>query len=200
MREGVLWTNLSRSEISRRVAEMGSPASRRTVRKLLKKHGLGQRKARKKKSLGNHPDRDAQFQNIAKLKAAYQNAGDPVISMDTKKKELIGNFAREGHTYTQTQVDTLDHDFPSAGEGKVIPHGLYDLARNEAMSTSIPATTPVSFAVTVLHIGGSGMAARIILMPAVCCFVMVAVATPVIGMSSRKRYKSWPTGWDWTYV
>ena len=131
MREGVLWTNLSRREISRRLAGMGSPASRHTVRKLLKKHGLGQRKARKKKSLGNHPDRDAQFHNIAKLKAAYQDAGDPVISMDTKKKELVGNFAREGQTYTQVPVDTLDHDFPSAGVGKVVPHGLYDLAQNE---------------------------------------------------------------------
>ena len=131
MREGVLWTNLSRCEISRRLAEMGTSASRHTVRKLLKKHGLGQRKARKKKALGTHPDRDAQFQNITTLKAAYLADGDPVISMDTKKKELIGDFAREGFTHTQVQVDTLDHDFPSAGEGKLIPHGLYDLARNE---------------------------------------------------------------------
>ena len=67
MREGVLWTNLSRCEISRRLAEMGTSASRYTVRKLLKKHGLGQRKTRKKKTLGAHPDRDAQFQNIARL-------------------------------------------------------------------------------------------------------------------------------------
>lgn len=70
MREGVLWTNLSRCEISRRLAEMGSPASRHTVRKLLKKHGLGQRKARKKKSLGNHPDRNAQFENSANSKTS----------------------------------------------------------------------------------------------------------------------------------
>lgn len=131
MREGVLWTNLSRREISRRLSEMGTPASRHTVRKLMKKNGLGQRKVRKKKSLGAHPDRDAQFQNIAKLKAAYLAAGDPVISIDTKKKELIGNFAREGHTHTQAPVEVLDHDFPSAGEGKLIPHGIYDLARNE---------------------------------------------------------------------
>jgi transposase-like protein len=68
MREGLLWTNLSRREISRRLAEMGSPASRHTVRKLLKKHGLGQRKARKKKSLGAHPDRNTQFQKIAQYK------------------------------------------------------------------------------------------------------------------------------------
>jgi Rhodopirellula transposase DDE domain len=131
MREGVLWTNLSRREISRRLAEMESPASRHVVRKLLKKYGLGQRKARKKKSLGNHPDRDAQFKNIAKRKADYLAKGWPVISIDSKKKELIGNFAREGHTHTQTIVETLDHDFPSAGEGKLIPHGIYDLARNE---------------------------------------------------------------------
>jgi hypothetical protein len=131
MREGVLWTNLSRRDISRRLREMGTPASRHTVRKLMKKHRLGQRKVRKKKALGTHPDRDAQFQNIAKIQAEYRAAGDPVISIDTKKKELIGNFAREGYTHTQAPVEVLDHDFPSAGEGKLIPHGLYDRARNE---------------------------------------------------------------------
>ena len=130
MREGVLWTNLSRRDISRRLAEMGTPASRHTVRKLLKKADLGQRKVRKKKALGAHPDREAPFRNIAKLQPEYLAAGDPVISIDTKKKELIGNFAREGKTYTQAAVDVLDHDFPSAGDGKLIPHGLYDLARN----------------------------------------------------------------------
>jgi hypothetical protein len=131
MREGVLWTNLSRCEISRRLREMGTPASRHTVRKLLRKHGLGQRKTRKKKSMGTHPDRNAQFENIARLKADFMAVGDPVISMDTKKKELIGDFAREGHTHTQVAVETLDHDFPSAGQGKLIPHGIYDVARNE---------------------------------------------------------------------
>ena len=131
MREELLWTNLSVREIKRQLQEMGTPASRRVVKKLLAKHKLGQRKARKKKSLGAHPDRNAQFENIARLKAKYLAAGDPVISIDTKKKELIGNFSREGHTHTQVLIETLDHDFPTAGEGKVIPHGIYDLARNE---------------------------------------------------------------------
>jgi len=81
--------------------------------------------------MGAHPDRNAQFENIAKLKAAYLARGEPVLSIDTKKKELIGNFARDGQTHTQAQVQTFDHDFPSAGQGKLIPHGLYDLARNE---------------------------------------------------------------------
>lgn len=115
---------------------MGTPASRNVVRKLLKKSHLGQRKASKKKSMGAHPDRNAQFENIACLKALYLQQGAPVISQDTNKKELIGNFSREGTTFTQVQVQTLDHDFPSAGVGKLIPHGLYDLARNTSVDTS----------------------------------------------------------------
>jgi Rhodopirellula transposase DDE domain len=131
MRENVLWTNLSRREISQRLHEMGTPAGRYVVRKLLKKSGMGQRTARKKKSMGAHPDRNVQFEKIAKLKTQYLANAEPVISIDTKKKEQIGNFSRDGHTHTQAPVQTLDHDFPSAGEGKLIPHGLYDLARNE---------------------------------------------------------------------
>ena len=61
MRQGVLWTNLSRREISRRLGQMGTLASRHVVRKLLKKHGLGQRKAGKKKSMGAHSERNTQF-------------------------------------------------------------------------------------------------------------------------------------------
>ena len=67
MREGVLWTNLSRCEISRRLREMGTPASRYVVRKLLKKHDMGKRTARKKKSMGAHPDRNAQFDSMFKF-------------------------------------------------------------------------------------------------------------------------------------
>ena len=122
MREGVLWTNLSRRELSRRLCEMGTPAGRYVVRKLLKKSGMGQRTARKKKSMGAHPDRNAQFEKIAKLKAQYAANAEPVISMDSKKKELIGNFSRAGHTHTQAPVETLDHDFPSAAQcQKTIP-------------------------------------------------------------------------------
>ena len=91
MREGVLWTNLSVREISRRLAEMGTPASRGVVRQLLRKHRLGQRKARKKKALGTHPDRDAQFRNIASIKAGYLAASDPVLSIDSKKKECASS-------------------------------------------------------------------------------------------------------------
>ena len=132
MREGVRWTNLSLRELSRRLIGMGTPASRRTIRRLLRELKIGRRTARKNKTMGHHPDRNAQFENIAKLRQEYQAAGDPVISVDTKKKELLGNFHRAGQTYTEQTVETFDHDFPSAGQGKLIPHGIYDLTRGQA--------------------------------------------------------------------
>jgi hypothetical protein len=132
MRAGVLWTNLSLRELSRRLLALGTPASRRVIRRLLRQFKLGRRTARKKKTMGHHPDRNAQFENIARLRREYQEAGDPVISIDTKKKELLGNFHRPGQTYTAQTVETFDHDFSSAGQGKLIPHGIYDLLNQHA--------------------------------------------------------------------
>lgn len=135
MRAGTLWTNLSLRELSQRLQAMGTPASRRTIRRLLRQLGVGRRTARKKKTMGHHPDRNAQFENIARLRREYLDAGDPVISIDTKKKELLGNFHRAGQTFTQQTVETYDHDFGSAGQGKLIPHGIYDLANQHAHIT-----------------------------------------------------------------
>ena len=132
MRVGTLWTNLSLRELQRRLIALGTPASRRVIRRVLRQLQLGRRTARKKKTMGHHPDRNAQFENIARLRREYQDAGDPVISIDTKKKELLGNFHRPGPTYTQQTVETFDHDFGSAGQGKVIPHGIYDVVRQHA--------------------------------------------------------------------
>jgi hypothetical protein len=132
MRTGVLWTNLSLRELSRRLLALGTPASRRVIRRLLRQLQLGRRTARKKKTMGHHPDRNAQFENIARLRREYQDTGDPVISVDTKKKELLGNFHRPGPTFTTQTVETFDHDFASAGQGKLIPHGIYDLANQHA--------------------------------------------------------------------
>ena len=74
--------------------------------------------------------RDQQFENIVCLKAEYTAASNPIISMDTKKKEYLGNFYRDGHLYTQQELRTYDHDFNSFAEGIIIPHGIYDLQRN----------------------------------------------------------------------
>jgi hypothetical protein len=82
--------------------------------------------------MGHHPDRNAQFENIVRLRRAYEASGDAVISIDTKKKELLGNFHRAGTTFTAETVETFDHDFGSASQGKLIPHGIYDMVNHQA--------------------------------------------------------------------
>jgi len=74
--------------------------------------------------------RNEQFENIAHLKEEYEATGNPIISMDTKKKEYLGNFYRDGKLYTQEVIHVYDHDFASFAEGIVIPHGIYDLQNN----------------------------------------------------------------------
>jgi DDE family transposase len=130
MRAEVKWTNLSRRQIARRMAELGTSVSRDVVSQLLRKHGYRRRKALKKKTMGRHRDRNAQFEKIARLKKRYLKAGLPVISIDTKKKELLGDFYRDGVIDTQETIETNDHDFGSAGSGSVIPHGVYDVGKN----------------------------------------------------------------------
>jgi hypothetical protein len=130
MRAGVLWTNLSLRRLRKALAARGFRVSVKVVTQLLTKHQLGRRKALKKRSLKHHPQQDRQFQIIAQYRNLYERSGNPILSIDTKKKELIGNFFRAGHAYTQKVVETLDHDFPSLASGVLHPHGLYDLQRN----------------------------------------------------------------------
>ena len=103
------------------MAELGTRVGRDVVSQLLRKHGYRKRKALKKKTMGHHRDRNAQFEKIARLKKKYLNAGLPVISIDTKKKELLGDFYREGRIDTQGTIAVNDHDFlVCCGRGVVI--------------------------------------------------------------------------------
>lgn len=98
MAEGVKWTNLPRRQIAKKLKELGTPANKDTVSRLLYDLGFRRRKSQKNRTMEQHADRDAQFVNIDRLKQEYLAAGKPVISMDTKKKELLGNFYRDGVT------------------------------------------------------------------------------------------------------
>jgi hypothetical protein len=131
MRLDVKWTNLSRRQISRRLKEFGTAAGKDVVSQMLWAHGYRQRRAKKQKTMGRrHPDRNAQFENINRIKKEFLDAGLPVISVDTKKKELPGNFHRAGVIDTQGTIEVNDHDFSSMGSGTLIPHGIYDVGDN----------------------------------------------------------------------
>ena len=132
MRQEVKWTNLSRRRISQKLQESGTPANKNVVSKLLHTLGFRRRNPQKKRTMKQHKDRNAQFENIARLKQKYLEEGKPVLSIDTKKKEELGNFYREGVTDAIEPTIVNDHDFPSYGKGKLTPHGIYDLGNNEA--------------------------------------------------------------------
>jgi len=126
----VVWTNLTQQEIADRLADQGTPVSTAVVRQLLDDFHFSHRKAQKTQSMGHDPDRNAQFQYISQLKEEFLEAGLPVISMDTKTKEPLGNFFRAGRLYTTGIIEVYDHDFRSHADALVIPHGLYDVGRN----------------------------------------------------------------------
>ena len=132
MDETVRWTNMTPQNISQVLQkDHGIKISKSVVHKLLKKHNYRRRKAQRRLSLKSEiKNRNEQFENIARIKAEFEMAGNPIISMDTKKKEDLGNFYRDGHLYTREELKTFDHDFKSYADGTVVPHSFYDLKLN----------------------------------------------------------------------
>lgn len=131
---GQLWTNRPPAELARELAEQGHPVDPKTVRAMLTKDlGLSHRQMAKTISMGESADREAQFDRLQEIKTEFLERGFPVVSIDTKKKELLGNYYRSGPAWTNGRVQVWDHDFPSSSWGKVIPYGVYDLARNESL-------------------------------------------------------------------
>lgn len=128
--ERVAFTDLTPPQIAATVTEMGTPVSDGVVRDWLEDQGLALHKMAKTLAGGSSEDRDAQFRRITYLKRKYLNAGEPVFSIDTKAKEHLGQLFRAGRVWTQQAFQAFDHDFPSWATGVVIPHGIYDLARN----------------------------------------------------------------------
>ena len=124
-----------------------SPA---TVRRWLKGNGFSLRVNRKCLATTQHADRDPQFQRIAALRRTY--AGCPVISGDTKKKELVGPFRNAGATWQQDATTVLDHDFRSLADGLAVPFGIYDLHANRGtVCVGDSADTPL-FAVDCIEL------------------------------------------------
>jgi len=124
--ETLTWTDLTATDIATRLTERGLPVSVHIVEQLLDEHDYHRRKIQKQLPLDEHRDRDAQFQIIARLKQEYLASPNPMLSIDTKKRELLGTYYRAGTLYTTQTVRAFDHDFPSYADGVVIPHGLYD--------------------------------------------------------------------------
>jgi hypothetical protein len=129
--QDVQWTYLTREEIAAALAAAGFPVSVTVVDRLLEESDMRRRKAQKNKTMRRDPDRNEQFEHIAALQKEYLDAGLPVLSMDTKKREILGDYARPGRVLSTAPLRAWDHDFATHSPGVVIPHGLFDVARNE---------------------------------------------------------------------
>lgn len=127
------WTSKSTSLLAAQLQAKGHKISSRTVARLLKQQGYSLQSNRKTHEGGNHPDRDEQFQYIHDQVEELQSRGQPVISVDTKKKELIGEYKNNGQEWEPKKepIQVNMHDFPDPKQGKVIPYGIYDIASNQ---------------------------------------------------------------------
>ena len=128
----LLWTTLSAARLSEALGKEGHPASERTVNRLLHDLGYSLQSNRKTVEGRQHPDRDAQFRHVNRKAKTFQGRGEPVVSVDTKKKELVGNFRNGGREWHPKGAPekVLVHDFKDKELGKAIPYGVYDLAAN----------------------------------------------------------------------
>jgi len=128
----ITWTTLSVRGVAAELAAAGHPCGKNAVLRMLHAGGFSTQGNSRTVEGRQHPDRDAQFRYINDLAKRYLAAGDPVISIDTKKKEKIGLYAREGAEW-RPQGDprrVRDHDFPDPQGGKAIPYGVYDIGAN----------------------------------------------------------------------
>ena len=128
------WTCKSRAKLTAALTTQGWRVSSTTVGRLLNALGYRLQSVRKSREGSSHPDRNAQFEHINATAAAFLAQGEPVVSVDTKKKELVGDFKNAGQEWQPQGIPDLVrvHDFPSDAVGKAIPYGVYDMARNEA--------------------------------------------------------------------
>lgn len=130
MRHDLVWTDLTPREIADSLHEQDLSVGPRIVRRILDTLGFARRQIAKVLPGGETLDRDPQFRHLAHLIQDFQGTGNPILSMDTKKKEFLGTLYRDGKVYCQETIKAFDHDFPSLAQGVIIPHGIYDLVLN----------------------------------------------------------------------
>jgi len=126
----VLWTNLTLKQIQEKLQSHLISVSCPLIKRLLKYCNFVKRKMRKCKTMKEVNNRNEQFEHIASLKSQFIKNDFPVLSIDTKKKEMIGNFYRDGKVFCNKAIEVNDHDFNSFSEGVAVPHGIYDVAKN----------------------------------------------------------------------
>ena len=133
--ENVVWISLSVTQIMSELSAIGYDLSRYFVRQILDSLGLRERSFYKDLPMKDVKDRNEQFEQIAAICEEATSIGLPVVSLDTKKKEMLGNFKREGKALSNGPLKSLDHDFSTFSDGQIVPHGIYDVTKNVGYMT-----------------------------------------------------------------
>lgn len=128
---GLKWTRKTLRALQRALKRKGFKVGLATLRRLLRKLRYAIRVNRNRLTREQNPQRDRQMRYLVRVRRRFLKAGHPVISVDTQKRELVGNFKNAGGTWRQEAIPVLEYDYPSHAEGVAIPYGMYDLAANE---------------------------------------------------------------------
>ena len=128
--ENVVWISLSVTQIMSELSAIGYVISRYFVHQILDSLGLRERSFYKDLPMKDVKDRNEQFEQIASICEEATSVGLPIVSIDTKKKEMLGNFKREGKALSNGPLKSLDHDFSTFSDGQIVPHGIYDVTKN----------------------------------------------------------------------
>lgn len=148
---GQRWTYLRATEIATLLSRQGIKICSKVVKRLLSKIKIGRRKLSKNQVMKEVKNRNEQFEIINKYKSYYLSRNYAVLSIDSKKKELLGPFYRSGQVYAEQEVKCYDHDYPSFATGKVVPYGIYDLGRNEGYIRIGQSADTAEFSVSCLR-------------------------------------------------
>ena len=152
---GLKWTHKTPARIAEQLRRLGITVSPRTVARLLKEMGFSLRVNHKKLESGNRNPpsrevRDQQFGHISQMREAFASRGSPIISVDTKKKELIGRFKNNGTSWEQEPCFVNDHDFRTDAVGRAAPYGIYDTLANRGFVVVGTSRETPAFAVDAI--------------------------------------------------
>lgn len=148
---GLRWTHKTAQKLADELRHLGFRVGRMTVARLMRQRRYSLRTNRKRLAGTHEPDRDRQFRLLARRRRRFHQQGWPLISVDTKKKEWVGNFKNPGHCWRQEALAVWDHDFPSLSVGRGIPYGIYNEACNAGYVVIGMSHETAAFAVAAIR-------------------------------------------------
>jgi hypothetical protein len=181
----VKWCRKSTRNVSQMLTKRRTPASHSSVGRKLKRSGYSLRSNRKRLSQRQSPNRDQQFRHIDRLKRRYLCRGLPVISVDAKKRELVGPFKNAGRVWCREPEDVSTYDYPSEADGVAIPYGVYDVGLRDGFVVVGTSRNTPAFAVNTIRRWWRDVGRKTY----ACCREILILADA--GGSNAARTKAW---------